>query len=348
MWAAFGSAILIKGPQIPLLLLLAIVYYAWRHCGGWSAVRAFYPARGLMLVAAIALPWFLVLRLRLGGDTLGGSQLSGALLLPSVAHVLNGYYLYRPLQLVLPWLPLVLAAGWALLTIRPQPDGLTRFLLISIVFVLGGLSLGSQQRYFYALPVWPAAALVLGRGLEILRASRPRWFSIVCNLQALIIAAAAAWMCSQVAAWAALVVVAFLLGTSVRVQSLRVPLMCLAVVVLFVRFADSPMLWSADRFARAGFAETVSRIVPPQAPLVAYKLTPAIYIQASGRSIPALRDLAQLRQWRDGDTGSVRYVLTLPKFRREILTAFQVRTLVAMPRSVGDAAVLYQVELSSN
>lgn len=93
MWATYGLATLAKGPHIPLLLLLGTGLAQWR---AGRPLRELAPGRGLLLLLAIAAPWWLALRWVLAGladagAAVGESQLAGTLLVPSLAHLWNGY-----------------------------------------------------------------------------------------------------------------------------------------------------------------------------------------------------------------------------------------------------------------
>ncbi|MGE0861963.1 MAG: ArnT family glycosyltransferase, partial [Gammaproteobacteria bacterium] len=119
MWGAFGLATLAKGPHVPAMLVAGMALYCWlKRNEGRPRPADLRPLAGLALVALIALPWWLALHARIDPDAVKGSQLAGKLLRPGVSHLLNGYYLYRPLQLLLPWVPLAPLSWLALRGLR--------------------------------------------------------------------------------------------------------------------------------------------------------------------------------------------------------------------------------------
>lgn len=159
VWTAFAAATLTKGPQLPAMLLVAHGVWAWRE--GGSARRAFArlrPVAGLALWAALAAPWWLAMELRLPAG-LGGTELSGSLLRPGLP---GADYLYRVPQLLAPWsllLPAVAALAWR------GPDGRTTRWLAAVAGIpVLMLSLGSQQRAFYVLPVMAPFLLGIAAG----------------------------------------------------------------------------------------------------------------------------------------------------------------------------------------
>ena len=163
MWGAYGLATLTKGPQLPLMLLVACALYAGLGGPGWRhGLRTLRPLAGVPILCALTLPWWLMLHHRLGATGLSGSQLSGTLLIPEWRAVLNPYYLYRPLQLVLPWVLMVVPA--VLFVRRSGRDGAAAWLACIVLVPALLLSFGVQRRWFYMLPVLPALCVLLGAG----------------------------------------------------------------------------------------------------------------------------------------------------------------------------------------
>ena len=78
---------------------------------------------------------------------------------------LSGYYFYRPLQLILPWLPLVPVVAVATFYVDAERREANMFFGLAILVTTILFSFGSQQRYFYMLPVLPIVCLLVGRGL---------------------------------------------------------------------------------------------------------------------------------------------------------------------------------------
>ncbi len=160
MWATFGVATLSKGPQLPAILLAAFaIDQYWRGNGLRQGLHVLKPLRGLMLMALIAVPWWWLLHHRLGGAGLRGTQLSGTLLHVNPLANLSLYYLYRPLQLLLPWivfLPALALAG------KPGLDRKNIKLLALLVLLPAAiLTFGPQKRWYYMLPALLPMSIVL-------------------------------------------------------------------------------------------------------------------------------------------------------------------------------------------
>ena len=354
MWLGFALATLAKGPHIPFMLVVAMALFCLsRQPRGSLSLRALRPLLGLALVALITVPWWLALHTRLDPTAVHGSQLAGRLLVPGLEHLFNGYYLYRPLQLLLPWVPLAPLAWVAIARDRSAARPFTVYLMLCAGAVAMGLSLGVQQRFFYMLPVLPALCLLAGHGLATLERERPRLAVGLCGLQALLIAGGAGWLfLSQrqggwlaVAAMAALLVAVLTTRTS---SSKCVGGMLFGVVLTaasFARFADSHALWSVARFDRHALANAAAKVVAPGQALFSFALTPVLYIQVTGRTIHQLQSVTDIEGAMRERQLNQAHVLTLVKRQRELQARFEVRELALMPQNANDRAGLYLITL---
>lgn len=355
MWLAFALATLAKGPHIPFMLLVAMALFCLSRRPRRSlSPRALRPLLGLALVALITLPWWLALHARLDPTAVRSSQLAGRLLVPRLDHLFNGYYLYRPLQLLLPWLPLAPLAWIAVARDRSVARPFTVYLMLCAGAVAVGLSLGVQQRFFYMLPVLPALCLLAGHGVATLERERPPLAVGLCGLQALLIAGAAGWLflSQHQGGWLA-VSVMVALGVAVlaakTLGSKCVGAVLLGVVLTaasFARFADSQALWSVARFDRHALANAAAKAVAPGQALFSLALTPVLYIQVTGRAIPELQSVADLEGAMRERQLSQAYVLSLVKRQRELEAGFEVRELAVMPQNANDRAGLYLITLT--
>jgi len=352
MWLAFALATLTKGPHIPFMLVVAMALYCLtRRPAGSLSPRALRPVLGLALVVMIALPWWLALHARIDPHAVRGSQLAGRLLVPRLNHLFNGYYLYRPLQLLLPWVPL---APLAWLVAARERDGARPF-TVYLAFCAGavalGLSFGVQQRFFYMLPVMPALCLLAGHGLALLEAQRPRLATGLCIAQAVLIAAGAGWLfwSQHEAGWLAGVLTLALLVGALAGRALRsrcVAAMALAVVLAaasFARYADGPVLWSIARFQRHDLATATAQAVGAEQPLFSFALTPVLYIQVTGRAIPEFASVAALERAMVERRIERAYVLAPVKRKHELAQRFELRELALMPRKANDRAGLFLI-----
>ena len=356
MWLAFALATLTKGPHIPFMLVVAMALYCLtRRPRGSLSLCVLKPLTGIALVALVTVPWWLALHWRVDATAVRGSQLAGRLLVPRLDHLFNGYYLYRPLQLLLPWLPLALVGWCAAAREREVGWPFTVFLVFCVGGVALGLSFGGQQRYFYMLPVLPALCLLAGHGLAQLEAQRPRLAGSLWAGQTLLIAAATAWLFwnQHDAGWLAVVIVVALIGGALAARGLAsVCLGALVTAILvttasFTRYADGDALWSIARFDRHRLARSVAAKVDATQPLFSFGLTPVLYIQVTGRAIPEMRSATALeRAMRERHLRQA-YVLAPIKRSKELLPHLGVQALALMPRKANDRAGLYLITLDN-
>jgi 4-amino-4-deoxy-L-arabinose transferase-like glycosyltransferase len=163
-YSAMGLAVLTKGPVGTALPLISAAIFLWYE-GQWhGAVRRFHLIAGLIITAAMSLPWFVAVTLREPGffDFYFVGEHLRRFLEPSYSHGEPIYY-YIPVIAggFLPWSLAVLFIPWQAL----KPNPVRRFCLIAAgtVFIL--FSLASAKLIPYVLPVFPFAALVTADGL---------------------------------------------------------------------------------------------------------------------------------------------------------------------------------------
>jgi len=164
-WAylALALGVLTKGPVA--LVLAAIIWTAWAWMQGRPVIRSWFRPRGLALLAAISLPWFILADLRYP-DFLRFfilEQHLGRYLTAAIHHHQPLYY-YGPVLLafMLPWSWLL---PWALARGRPGGDPDRLFLLIWAGVVLLFFSLSRGKLAPYILPALLPLALLLGHSL---------------------------------------------------------------------------------------------------------------------------------------------------------------------------------------
>ncbi|MCS6852256.1 MAG: glycosyltransferase family 39 protein [Gemmataceae bacterium] len=175
-FVAVAAAIMLKGPigaVLPGVVLAAVALAERRPIFGRSLLW------GVPLVLALVLPWYVWV----------GLQTEGAFyrvfvwyhnvergLLPSEGLAARPWWFYGPRLLVdmLPWSPLLVAAGWYWFRCgRWRDDALARLGFVWMVSVVAFLSLMRFKRADYLLPAYPGAALWMGSTLEAWsRASR--------------------------------------------------------------------------------------------------------------------------------------------------------------------------------
>ncbi len=352
MWVSYALAVLTKGPQIPLMFLLAsILFIVFVQGRGVRALWQLRPISGVIIVAVLTLPWWMALEQRLAAEQVAGSQLAGSLLVPDLSNLLNGYYLYRPLQLALPWLPLIPIAWFAALRVRDECRETSVFLALTIAVAVAVLSFGVQQRYFYLLPVLPVMCLLAGRGLERLIADNSGGFQIVLWLQVAIVVAASAWvhwLSGPLRMFAAAIAAGIAAGVIARRLSV-LPFSgtaagCVVLVgACFASFADSDLFWSADRRNKHALARSIAQTIAPDEPLVTLNLTPAVYVYATGRPIPRFESTRELDVAMEQLPDPVVYVITYAARGAALARRYNLELIDAMPEGAGDRAALYRI-----
>ncbi|MBV8452765.1 MAG: glycosyltransferase family 39 protein [Deltaproteobacteria bacterium] len=163
-YLAMGLAVLTKGPVGVVLPLITGAIFL-RYEGQWrGALRRFHLLAGLLITAAVSLPWFVAITVREPGffDFYFVGEHLRRFLEPRYSHGEPIYY-YLPVITggFLPWSLAVLFIPWQ--SLKPNP--VRRFCLIAAgtVFIL--FSLASAKLVPYILPAFPFAALVTADGL---------------------------------------------------------------------------------------------------------------------------------------------------------------------------------------
>lgn len=176
-WTAFALAILTKGPQAPLMLLVGLLLFLVRNGELHRTLRLLRPATGLTLCALLLLPWSLALhhRLQAAGVHLTETQLSGSLLtrIASWKDLLSFYYPLRLLALTLPASLLVLFLIVRAAREKRKPDPAVRMLVFLVLTLILVFSLGGQYRKHYLFPALPLIALLTAQGLATAVRSAP-------------------------------------------------------------------------------------------------------------------------------------------------------------------------------
>lgn len=170
-WACLALAVMAKGPAALVLTgLLVFGFLAWNRDLRALRNMAWWP--GLLVFAAIALPWHVLVALRNPewaqfylidqnfGRFVGNEHNKGWWFLP--VFTLAG---------MAPWFPLIIPVLWRAAGIArgtgPSADvsrqAFARYLLVWIVAVVGFFSASSCKLVPYILPAMPALALLVGQ-----------------------------------------------------------------------------------------------------------------------------------------------------------------------------------------
>ncbi|WP_250847031.1 ArnT family glycosyltransferase [Aquisphaera insulae] len=180
-WTCLGLAFLTKGPVGPALLAIAALL-SW--CWGWPVppvVRRLHVRTGLLVFAAIAVPWYLAVMIATRGEFYRfavGSQIIQRVTTGMEEHGgLPGYYLALSAVAFYPWSALVPAAAagaWMRRRTRPELAFLLGWMIGPWIF----LECLPTRLLHYYLPAYPACALLVAWMVETLAAegaSIRRW-----------------------------------------------------------------------------------------------------------------------------------------------------------------------------
>jgi 4-amino-4-deoxy-L-arabinose transferase-like glycosyltransferase len=256
LWTSLALATLTKGPQVPAMLLVAMMAVTWGR--GWRPTalrRILRPVEGGCLLVVLTVPWWLAVHHALGGSGLAGTQLAGSLLAPSARHLLDPYHFYRPLALVLP--SVAFAALAPLMGRWPRDRGDAVRLLATFVLVPAlTFTLGPQRRPHYMLPALAPLSLLVAVAMAAVFERGERR------------SAGGGWP-------------ACLVGTT-----------WVLTFAILLRFAATPVLWSHERFAVAELATLAARTVPREVPLLALGVhapAPSYHAERPVRAVRTLR-----------------------------------------------------------
>ncbi len=318
LWLAFAGATLTKGPHVPGLVLLGSALYLRHTLGQWRAVKhTLQPLAGLALVGVLCAPWWWALSTQLDVARVEVSQLGGTLLIPAASRVGDPYYFYRPLQLILPWLPFALLA-LGLAGAQAKVRARTGFLLYPLVAVCVGLSFGHQYRFFYVLPLLGVMVLLIAAPLVAAIRLRgvPAWLLKVTGfMQLAALLACMTWTVRHAAAVLPAVIACLLAGVvCAGLAAWRLPcsraLRMIIALTLGMSFvwpaaALTGALWDFERYGSHHQAALAARVLAPGTPLVTLGVSPTVYVYYSARAVPEVSVAALAALLRASPTGSL-------------------------------------------
>ena len=317
LWVLVGLATLTKGPQAPLILLLGLGLHAVlsdeRAVDLWRRLR---PVRGLLIVLALVVPWYLLLRQAIGGQTLGESQLSGALLTIDPLRLFTPFYFLRTPMLWLPWALLLPAAVLLAWRDRRGPAGVLAF---TIVFAMLAFALGPQYREIYMLP-WLAPAMLLLAAAAV----RISWGWICVACVTAVVGVALAWLIYEAGLAALPVATAGVLlvgGAEWALRRRQTPAAAALVAVAFAlglfQGGAVPTLWSSARYDELTFVQALSPRVDPGMPVVVWDIDAAHYSYYLERPVKGAEALDAVCDWIGRQTAAT--LLIYPRERRREL-----------------------------
>ncbi len=171
-WAAIAMAVLTKGLVGAVVPgLAAIVFLAWEG-DLRGAMRRFHVIAGLLLVFAIAAPWFIYMSIAVPGffDFYFIGEHLRRFLENGYSHA-EPLYFYVPVIAagMLPWSALALLLDWRAVRFTAAH----RFCLIAALVVLVFFSLARAKLIPYVMPVFPPIAVILGDAIASTIENRP-------------------------------------------------------------------------------------------------------------------------------------------------------------------------------
>ncbi len=358
MWLAFALAMLTKGPQLPLMLILAMMIFLGMQGMAWRRIIAsLHLGSGLLILTVLSLWWWWLLRQHVGEAQLMSSQLAGSDLALDWSHLISPYYLYRPLQLLLPWAVLIPAAIVLAYRERRTSEMLLLVLLIVTPAIL--LTPGHHQRWYYMLPVLGPMAVLLARAgwawFDPPAQACSPWIRLLLPLHVLLAIGALAWLLARLgklgmsSPWitAALAVVAMI---PMGLRWLRLPRPAADLPALGATFgvvllaaATSPIIWSDNRFAHAQFAQAVQAKLPPQPHLATWGIWIPSLAYYLHQNVPQLGGHVRPTQLANL-LGTADFYLVMPDARIAALPAnLQYRVLTHFPHFDGERVSLLAI-----
>lgn len=289
-WFMFGLATLTKGPQLPVPILIGWLIGAWRGGHLRESVKAIRPITGLALYLVLSLWWFIAIWMTIpeAGEIWAGETISryvehDAEHGESWVSLLEPYYLYRPLAMLVPWVFFVPGAmfGPWMKRFKTKPGAMRLWWIVLIACVL--LSFSRGRRWYYMLPVLvPYTVLLASTAVQFagyLRERNMKWaWSGLFALHAIAIAVVAIVMAGRhadrfgqtpavllaaVCASALVCVVLLALPRTRRgLGDIGVAVMACASAAVGFSVAESRMgLWRYNRIDERDFALKVADIV---------------------------------------------------------------------------------------
>ena len=178
-WLLLGLAVLTKGPVALLLVALTLALFAWWQAEILLLIQRLRPLPGLLITAAVALPWYGA-ELLMEGEPFWRSFFGYHNLqrfTSVVNHHLQPWWFFVPMLVVasLPFTPLLLLGlAQALARGRRQPASasLGPFAACWLLVVFGFFTLAATKLPSYWLPATPAAGVLIALAAQDLIAWR--------------------------------------------------------------------------------------------------------------------------------------------------------------------------------
>lgn len=336
-WLGFALAFLAKGPHLPLLILTGFALGMALAGERKRILPVVRPLTGLIITVIFAGSWVAaVLISRPNALAIWNHELLGLSTSENAnpADYLSPYYLYGVPAIVLPWvIPFIL--GLFVTFEKDRPDlRRGRALFWVVVFTVVVMSIPTQRRSYYMLPILPAIAVLMARGtidvIEKLGAAppNPRRRSLLRIFAALHAVAAlvtfivlTARMEPREILIVGTIVVAVLTVVSLVViaRSKLLPRTLIVAAALpwlvMPATSDAPSWWRVRRFELASFCQDAAARIGPTDHVYSVSGIVSTLVYALDRPITPVKTLDDVpvpapgeRVWAVGSPGDVKHV----------------------------------------
>ncbi len=172
-----GLATLTKGP-IGLLFPGGIIFFYLFATRNWSQLKSMKIPSGLLVYAAIATPWYIIMYNIHGSifiDTFLGFHNITRFTSPEHPESVLWYY-YIPVLILgfFPWTAIMLQSLWASLTRSTYHFSTLLFLNIWAIFIFIFFTISQTKLVSYILPMYPPLAMIVGWYIDHLWTSRTK------------------------------------------------------------------------------------------------------------------------------------------------------------------------------
>ena len=172
-WGGLGFGILLKGPVVPVIIALTIVAL-WCFDRNLNLIKQLRPMTGILIAAAISLPWIIAVQISSSGAFLKKSI--GVDLLPKLmggveSHGMPpGYYL---LMLMIAFWPSSLLLWPSLIHfIKAKKDIFFKYIIAWLVPAWIMLEIVPTKLPHYVLPLYPAIAITVAKAMDEIKFSK--------------------------------------------------------------------------------------------------------------------------------------------------------------------------------
>ncbi|HWB20477.1 MAG TPA: glycosyltransferase family 39 protein [Phycisphaerales bacterium] len=292
-WLFMGLAMLAKGPQLPIPIILGWVI-GLAICGKRKTILpSLRPISGVLIAAAVSVWWFvLVERMVPQAASVWSGETSNRYFADDEpkARWLDPYYLYQTAKLMLPWVipyGLAVLAPW-LKELKSTPQAKALWVIAVTCGAVLHISLG--RRDYYMLPVTGIVAVIMAAAsVKVLETLVAHGKSGLAKLLALLHTLIFAGIIIErrinldsliqpsilgiviVCVAAALVIVLILSQRSISIASSCALLPMLAAVVFSVTAENTRSLWDVERVTRLQFCDQLAPLIAPDTKLIGWQ-----------------------------------------------------------------------------